>query len=59
MHIKYYIWLARCHKRQPIIADFVTWFGKELGILEHNIDIYPKLSFVAEIVRAINVNATP
>ena len=59
MHIKYFIWIARCQKKEPLIAEFKKWLGNEIGIMEHNIDVYPKVAFIKEILIAINARTTP
>ena len=46
LHIKYFIWLARCKGEMPRLQSFRPWFTKELEILSKCLDKYHNLDFV-------------
>ena len=59
LSIKYFIWLSRCNKKNPCIDDFKDWHSKELDLIMHNIEHYPRLGFVVRMLDSINNPNSP
>ena len=59
MSIKYFIWISRCNKKEPFVDDFKDWHSKELDLIVHNIEHYPRLEFTARMLDSINNPNSP
>ena len=50
LHIKYFIWIARCKKFIPTVDGFESYFKKEIDILLKCTTVYTNLQFIHDII---------